>query len=88
MDFNAFRRLSGDVGVAVPGYRVFAFKLGEIDWRGTLIPRRRTIQPITFSNFTGAQGFPLGTIFFAFLADSKSSHVLDQTELNALAVVR
>lgn len=82
IDFNVFRRLSGDVGVRVTGYKLFAFFIGKV------AATEGSLGPITFSRFSGAQGFPAGTIFFAYLADNDSSHILNQTPLNALAVVQ
>lgn len=82
IDFNTFRRLSGDVGVGVTGYKVFAFFIGKTGANAA------SIGPITFSRFMGAQGFPAGTIFFAFLATNDSSRILDQSPLNALEVVQ
>src|SRR5262249_18969554 len=82
IDFNTVRRLSSDVGVPVAGYRLFAFKLGDINSKG------ESIYPITFSNFRGALRFPAGTIFFAFLHAKKTLHIPDQTALTALVTTR
>jgi hypothetical protein len=82
IDFNSFRRLSGDVGVKVTSYNVFAFGLGSFNSSG------ESIQPISFSRFSGAQGFPAGTIFFAFLVDDNGKgRIVNQTPLNRQVVV-
>ena len=82
LGFNVFHRLSGDVlGMSVSSYNVFAFTLLESSNTSAL-----SIQPITFSRFNGDKGFPPGTIFFAFMVDG--THVVNQTPLNALVVVR
>ncbi len=88
IDFNTFRRLSGDVGVSVTSYRLFAFRIGEVGWFGRFTGSKESIGRITFSRYSGAQGFPAGAIFFAFIADKDASQIFDQTPLNALAVVQ
>jgi hypothetical protein len=81
IDFNSFRRLSGDVGVAVTTYNLFAFTLGAS-------ARGESIQPIVFSKFHGSQHFPGGTIFFAFILDANDKgRVVDQTPPAALLAV-
>jgi hypothetical protein len=82
IDFNSFRRLSGDAGVGLSSYNVFVFSLGSFVTAG------QPIEPIVFSEFNGAQNFPAGTIFFAFmLDDDQNGHVVNQSSVTRLEVV-
>ena len=53
-DFKMFQSLSARAGVKVTGYNAFAFGLGSFNISGA------SINPIKFSGFVGASGFPPG----------------------------
>jgi hypothetical protein len=82
IDFSTFQAASASVGVKVTNYNAFAFGLGSFNSSGS------SIRPISFTAFQGALGFPAGTIFFAFLADSNSGgRVVNRTPNAKLVVV-
>ena len=83
LDFSTFQALSATAGVKVSSYNARAFSLGSFNTPGALIT------PVKSSKFSGASGFPPGTIFFAFLSNGNDNmRVVNHTPSNALVVVR
>lgn len=67
IDFSTFDSLSTLAGASLTSYNVFGFNIGAFDTSGTVLG------PFTNSNFSGATGFPTGTVFFAFLLEDTTS---------------
>jgi len=81
-NFDTFQSLSAKAGFKVSSYNAFAFGLGSFNTSGA------SINPIKFSGFVGAQGFPAGTVFFAYLTDNNADgYVVNRTPTENLVVV-
>lgn len=67
INFTTFDSLSTLAGASLTSYNAFSFDIGPFDQSGT------TLGPTFDSNFNGASGFPVGTIFFPYLLDNNAS---------------